>query len=110
MRCADHVRAWRRFWSDERIQQVSGVLKRQGAALGFADGAFGPFVDMLTVDSPVETTVPPSVFSLLGISRDEADGRWRQVTRITPREPFDSQRFTDARYRREKIFRSGRYP
>ena len=71
------------------------ALNREGAALGFADGAFDPFLNRLADDAPDAAAIPLSVQPLLGISRDDADGRWRQVTRITPREHFDSQRFYD---------------
>ncbi len=92
-RSADNAEAWNRFWTDERIQSVSMTLNREGAALGFADRAFDPFITMLDVDSPDKPAIPLSVQPLLGISKDEADGSWRQMTRISPRERFDNQRF-----------------
>lgn len=94
-RSTDNRAAWQLFWTDERIQRLSKALNREGTALGFTDGAFGPFLKMLVNDSPAEAAIPPSVQPLLGISRDATDGQWRQVTRITPREHFDSQRFYD---------------
>ncbi len=94
-RSAENVAAWNQFWTAERFRMVSAAVNREGAALGFADGAFDPFLTMITTASPHPTTISPSVQTLLGIHRDGNDGRWRQVTRITPREHFDSQRFYD---------------
>jgi SAM-dependent methyltransferase len=92
-RRAENIGAWNRFWTGERARKISAVLIREGAALGFADGAFDPFIKMITAASAPQTTIPPSVRPLLGIRRDASDGRWRQTTPVTPREHFDSRRF-----------------
>jgi predicted exporter/SAM-dependent methyltransferase len=85
--------AWRQFWTDERIRNLSGQFIREGEPLGFAYSAFAPFLQMLAAAAPDSTGIPEGVQPLLGISKDKADGRWRQVTRITPRGLFDNQRF-----------------
>lgn len=92
-RRAENIGAWNRFWTGERVLRVSAAVIRESAALGFADGAFDPFIKRITAASARQTTIPPSVQPLLGICRDASDGRWRQTTRITPREHFDSRRF-----------------
>ncbi len=94
-RSAENVAAWNQFWTAERFRMVSAAVNQESAALGFAEGAFDPFLTMITAASPHSTTISPSVQTLLGIHRDGNDGRWRQMTRITPREHFDSQRFYD---------------
>ncbi len=94
-RSADNIDAWNRFWTADRFRLVSDALKREGAAAGFDEGAFEPFLTMIATASPRSTTIPSSVQALLGIHREGNDGRWRQVTHITPREHFDSQRFYD---------------
>jgi hypothetical protein len=94
-RSAENVDAWNQFWTAERFRMVSTAVNREGAALGFAEGTVDPFLTMITAASPHPTTIPPSVQTLLGIHRDGNDGRWRQVTRITPHEYFDSQQFYD---------------
>lgn len=92
-RCTENLGAWKRFWSDERIRMVTSCLDQNGASMGFAPGAFRPFLSMLTADVTDTAAILPSIQPLLGISLDKTDGRWRQVTRITPRERFDSHRF-----------------
>ncbi|WP_155316802.1 methyltransferase domain-containing protein [Desulfosarcina alkanivorans] len=94
-RSAENADAWSRFWTAERVQLLSSVLERQGAALGFADGEFDPFLKMITTPSSRPPAIPPDLQALLGISRDEIGGRWVQTTRITPREHFDRRRFND---------------
>ncbi len=94
-RSADNFDAWNQFWTAERVRMVSAAVNREGAAQGFAEGVFDPFLTMITAASPHPTTIPPSVQTLLGIHRDGNDGQWRQVTRITPRVHFDNQRFYD---------------
>ncbi|MFO7713680.1 methyltransferase domain-containing protein [Desulfosarcina sp.] len=89
----ENFRAWRQFWTEERVREVSGRFIRQGESLGFTYSAFAPFLHKLAGDPPDLTGIPERVLPLLGISKDKADGQWRQVTRITAREGFDSQRF-----------------
>ncbi len=90
---ADNFSAWQQFWTDRRIREISGQFVREGASLGFSYSAFAPFLQMLAAGPPDSTGIPERVQPLLGISKDKGDGRWRQVTRITPRRLFDSQRF-----------------
>lgn len=93
-RSAENVDAWNRFWTGERTRMVSSAINREGAALGFADGTSDPFLKMIAAASPPhQPTIPTSIQPLLGISRDESDDRWHQLTRITPREHFDRRRF-----------------
>jgi predicted exporter len=92
-RSEDNFAAWRRFWNPARIAAVAASLNRDGAALGFAGGAFAPFLKMLAAPSYNPAPIPPDVRPLLGISKDKSDGRWRQVTRITPGRHFENQRF-----------------
>ncbi|WP_372678050.1 methyltransferase domain-containing protein [Desulfosarcina sp.] len=91
----DNVDAWNQFWAADQFRKVSAAVNREAAAAGFDAGAFAPFFTMIATASPTSTTIPPSVQTLLGIHSGGNDGRWRQVTRITPREHFDSQRFND---------------
>ncbi|MBC2711581.1 MAG: hypothetical protein HGJ94_11515 [Desulfosarcina sp.] len=90
---AINFKAWRQFWTKKRFQQVSESLVQEGIALGFAPGAFTPFLQKLTTAIPLRADIPESIHPLLGISWDENDGRWRQMIRITPRERFDSRQF-----------------
>ena len=90
-----HLDAWRAFWSPDRVERVTAAIHRQGRALGFAPDAFDGFLHQLSAPTTAAATLPPSVYPLLGISRDTADGRWRQMTRITPTARFDHRRFYD---------------
>jgi predicted exporter/predicted O-methyltransferase YrrM len=92
-RSAENLDAWNRFWTAERIQRVSSAVDREGARLGLAADVFSPFLNMITAAVTHPPAIPPSLQPLLGISRDESDGRWHQVTRITPRDHFESRRF-----------------
>jgi predicted exporter/SAM-dependent methyltransferase len=92
-RSAENFDAWNRFWTAERIRRVSSAVDREGASLGLADGVFNPFLTMITAAVSHPPSIPTSLQPLLGIARDESDGRWHQVTRITPRDHFESRRF-----------------
>lgn len=92
-RSAQQLTAWRAFWTDARIDAVASALRREGQALGFAAGAFDGFIDLLAVQTMEPAAIDPGVKPLLGIARDEADGSWLQMTRITRARQFDNQRF-----------------
>jgi len=43
-----HARAWREFWTSERVAEVSAALRKGAERVGFAPGAFAPFLDRIT--------------------------------------------------------------
>ncbi|MGD9311088.1 MAG: hypothetical protein PVG51_18240, partial [Desulfosarcina sp.] len=88
----NNLNAWRQFWSDARIRSVSRTIQREGVPLGVAHSAKDAFLKMLAADTLDEMAIPSTAMPLMGISVDPSGGRWRLVTRITPREQFDKQR------------------
>ncbi len=44
---AENVARWRAFWSDGRAERTRELLATSGAAFGFADAAFVPFVRLI---------------------------------------------------------------
>jgi uncharacterized protein len=46
---------WRGFWNQGRVARLSEEVARAGAPLGFAEGAFAPFLSSLTEPAPAAT-------------------------------------------------------
>ncbi len=83
-RAAANRAAWEAFWTPARVAAVSTDLQLAGAAAGFAEGAFAPFITLLN-----ETEVPrplpqPGHFELLGIVPDADGSGWRQFFTLKP--------------------------
>jgi uncharacterized protein len=87
--------AWEAFWTAERVARVSASMQKAGTALGFADGAFAPFLNRL-VDARVEVVVPEAAyFELLGIVPDSDGSGWRQYLTLKPGDRYQAATFYD---------------
>lgn len=90
---AENFSAWQQFWTNARIREVTRQFVREAEPLGFTYSAFAPFLEILAGAPPDVIGIPERVQPILGISTDQTDGIWRQITRINPARRFDSQRF-----------------
>ncbi len=87
--------AWQTFWSPQRVAEVTDTLQTAGAALGFADGAFAPFLGRLG-DVQISSVLPdPAYFELLGIVPDSDGSGWRQFLTLKPGEHYQAATFYD---------------
>jgi predicted exporter len=87
--------AWGAFWTPARVAEVSDTLQTAGAALGFADGAFAPFLGRLG-DVQISSVLPdPAYFELLGIVPDSDGSGWRQYLTLKPGEHYQAATFYD---------------
>jgi len=87
--------AWNVFWTPARVADLSDTLQAAGAALGFAEGAFAPFLGLLS-DVRVSPTLPdPAYFELLGIVPDADGSGWRQYLTLKPGEHYQAEAFYD---------------
>ncbi|MCJ8501609.1 methyltransferase domain-containing protein [Desulfatitalea alkaliphila] len=94
-RRAANFRAWREFWTPERRATVRAALAEQGGALGFAPGAFTPFLTTLERTAPPPSAAVPAAFhDLMGIVAG-ADGTWMQFATLTAGPRHDPERFHD---------------
>jgi predicted exporter len=76
--------AWKAFWTPERSARLRRDLAAAGQRLGFAPGAFDPFLQSL--DPAPATAVPPPamLFDMLGIVAGDGDAPWRQFYALKP--------------------------
>lgn len=98
--------AWRTFWTPTRVAALRTALD-QGATLGFAAGAFEPFLATLATPLPPHPAPIPAPFhTLMGIVQG-ADGTWMQFATLTPGPRHDPARFHERYGSLAKIFDPG---
>jgi predicted exporter/predicted O-methyltransferase YrrM len=79
-----NLAAWHRFWSPQRVEQLRTVMARASMTYGFSEAAFKPFFHLLTAPANDVSIVMDSRYhALLGISHNQDDGMWRQITSVT---------------------------
>ncbi len=91
-----NFRAWKAFWTPQRVTALRAAVSRSSVVYGFAENAFGPFFDQLTAPSDTiisATAIDAGYHNLMGISFSESDGVWRQITGITPGASYDGEAF-----------------
>jgi predicted exporter/SAM-dependent methyltransferase len=76
--------AWQSFWTQGRVDALSRNLQTAGDALGFADGAFAPFLALLEDQRLAPVLPDPAYFELLGIVPDTDGSGWRQFFTLKP--------------------------
>lgn len=79
-----HFAAWQRFWTPERTAAVRALVAESASSLGFAPAAFDAFWGQIQQPTFRLAGIPPAFFDLLGISRNPADGTWRQFSTLAP--------------------------
>ena len=87
-----NLAAWRRFWSDRRIEALRAALGPAAMRHGFSEKAFEPFFQSLAspaIQSAIR--MDPQFHDLLGISRNAEDHAWRQVTGLTAGPEYDGE-------------------
>ncbi len=86
----EHIKAWKKFFTPERIQQISSHLKKYGTKLGFAQDAFDPFISSLARPEQKPIPIPEKLYEILGISHTK-DGGWIWVGAVEPGDKYDSE-------------------
>ena len=100
--------AWQKYWSPQRVEQLRRVMTRAALKYGFNENAFEPFFKLLV--SPSHG--PPQgmdarYHALMGISRSDTNGTWRQVTSVTKGPGYDGDRFYGRFSPLAKVFDAG---
>ncbi|RUM40674.1 MAG: MMPL family protein [Desulfocapsa sp.] len=104
-RARENLRAWRSFWTPEKLKQLQYTLQTSAEILGFSSNAFSVFLAKLAADNfPELEKIPAAFFPLLGIT--ETDGRFHQFVNISPGENYSSEKFFGQYHSRGKIFDS----
>jgi len=85
--------AWAAFWTPQRVGELSAALQTAGAAMGFTDGAFAPFLALLSDAQVYPVSPTPGYFELLGIVPDEDGSGWRQYYTLKPGDRYEAALF-----------------
>lgn len=95
LRQQENIKAWRNFWTTERVAEVEKLMDIHGRALGFTRNAFTPFYEMIGLEKVGGTAapIPDEFFDLLGIQKEDEAGGFRQVSSITPLNTYDADAF-----------------
>ncbi|MCU0596637.1 MAG: methyltransferase domain-containing protein, partial [Desulfobacterota bacterium] len=105
-----HLRAWRDFWTEERILSLENSLKQTSATLGFKADAFDPFLKMLRHPMQTPSAFPQEFLAAFGVFPKEKEGGWVLVDTILPGPGFDPFVFFEkARQQGFLFFDSGHF-
>ncbi len=97
--------AWQNFWTPRRVENLRTLMAQTAPRFGFAENAFAPFFNQLT-DPVYHDALPIDAryYGMMGISHNEADGVWRQITGITAGPEYEGQAFYDRFSALGKVF------
>lgn len=82
-RARRNFQAWRTFWTKERINRLRQEIESLSPKLGFAPGAFAPFLATLEAQQFPIPPIPPASFSFLGIV-NQPGKKWTHYATIQP--------------------------
>ena len=89
-----NLKAWRDFWTRERVSTLKSSLRDGGAKLGFKPEAFEPFFRILQEPKAPRAPVPRDLFAFFGVFPDgEKKGGWMLVDMITPGPSYQGEAF-----------------
>jgi len=79
-----NLKAWRDFWTQERMRHLEDSLRETAAGLGFKAGAFEPFVQMLHHPVPRPLSFPQEFLAAFGVFPGGEKGGWVLVDTVSP--------------------------
>jgi len=87
--------AWKKFWDNNRIEDLKKSLRASAFDLGFTADAFEPFYKMLNPDSfgPGHLAIPDKFFGLMGITTGPEKKTWVQVCNLTTGQTYSADEF-----------------
>lgn len=88
-----HYKAWRDFWTEERVTELKRNLHAAGREYGFAPDAFDPFLKMIVAEYYGSAPVPEKYFNILGIAKTAAG--FTQLSLISTGRNYQAQDFFD---------------
>ncbi|HFQ81034.1 MAG TPA: methyltransferase domain-containing protein, partial [Desulfobacterales bacterium] len=105
VRQSENFAAWQAFWTPERVRRLKKSLLADSRALGFAPGAFAPFLNSLRLKAqPPAPALSPRFYSLMGISRAATGPGLVQFITMTPGKSYKARTFLDKYQVYGKIF------
>ncbi len=82
-RARRNFKAWQTFWTRERINRLRQEIESLSPKMGFAPGAFAPFLATLEEKTFLVPPIPEACFPFLGIVK-EPGKNWTQYATIQP--------------------------
>lgn len=64
-----NYQAWRSFWNDVRVRELTRNLAAASVRYGFTEDAFDPFMKSLAAGYEGASTIPEKYFEMLGITK-----------------------------------------
>jgi predicted exporter/SAM-dependent methyltransferase len=92
-RADQNFAAWRAFWQPEKATALRKAMNHVSIELGFAPGAFAPFLTLVETKEMAAPSIPQSFFGLLGISKSRDRSTWVQVSTLTPGPAYRGEPF-----------------
>jgi len=91
----ENFRAWKNFWSPNRIEMLKTALQEASAQWGFTANAFDPFLRMVEKKKYHPIDIPPKFYPLLGILQDNSGARstWYQFSTLQPGRNYRAESF-----------------
>lgn len=103
-----NLKAWKAFWTPERVSNLTKKLSEIGGNLGFSADAFQPFLTMLQDPQSGLLVVPEELYIPFGAFHERESNRWILVDVITPGPAYHAESFFHRAYRTGfSVFDSG---
>jgi len=105
IRAEENLKAWKQFWTPEKVKTFREQLQENGRTLGFSEAAFAPFLALFAPEySAKAQDLPARFYPLLGVS--ENAGELHGFVNISPGKVYNSQQFFAEYHSMGKIFDS----
>jgi uncharacterized protein len=89
-----NLKAWREFWSRDRIAALKASLQEEGTKIGFTSDAFVPFFQILQESLAPRALIPKELFPFFGIfPPNEKNEGWVLADIITPGPNYQGESF-----------------
>ncbi|MBF0099560.1 MAG: methyltransferase domain-containing protein, partial [Desulfobacterales bacterium] len=106
-RIQHNVSAWKTFWNQDRIRNLTETMKRITEEIGFTSDAFNPFLTSLSQPQLPDKTamdIPEECLNFLGISLNKNQDKWIQFSTLSRGSAYQSGVFYDELKSDGKIF------
>lgn len=91
-RARRNFQAWQDFWTKERINRLRQGIESLSPKMGFAPGAFAPFLTTLEEKTFLVPPIPEACFPFLGIVKERGE-KWTHYATIQPGQAYQGAVF-----------------
>lgn len=87
----ENLKAWRNFWSPERLDKLRSDMNAAARETGFAPSAFEPFQKLISIKNPQPGEIPEKYFEFFGIAKGPAG--YTQLSLLSTGKNYDAEDF-----------------